>query len=64
MVGRAVERDEVALLDLSVLRYFMLTRKASTISSSACSVFESSDGGVTKVVDKRLHCVGVTLLLR
>ena len=32
------------------------------ISSSACSVFESSDGGVTKVVDKRLHCVGVTSL--
>ena len=46
------------------LRCFTLTRKASTMSNSANigSFFESSDGGVTKAVDKRLHYVGITSL--
>ena len=42
-------------------RCFTLTRKASTVLIQ-CSVVESSDGGVTKAVDKRQHYVGVASL--
>ena len=49
------------------LRCFALTGMASTMSNSAniiisFSVFESSNGGVTKAVDKRPHYVGVASL--
>ena len=43
------------------VRCFTLTRKASTVLIQ-CSVIESTDGGVTKAVDKRQYCVGVALL--
>ena len=49
------------------LRCFMLTGMASMMSNSAniiisFSVFESSNGGVMKAVDKRPHYVGVASL--
>ena len=45
------------------LRCFTLTRKASTVLIQ-CSVIESTDGGVTKVVDKRQYCVGNFVLAK
>ena len=40
------------------LRCFTLTRKPSTVLIQ-CLVFQSSDSGVTKAVDKRQYYVGV-----
>ena len=45
------------------LRCFALMGMASTMSNIiSFSVFESSNGGVTKAVDKRPHYVGVASL--
>ena len=38
-----------------------MTRKASTVLIQ-CLVIESTNGGVTKAVDKRQYCVGVASL--
>ena len=60
MIGWAVECAKRLHFWTSPLLY--ADEKGSDDEQHECSFFESSDGGVTKVVDKRPQYVGVTSL--